>query len=246
MMAAPQTYPCDGWADTYDLELCPDCGPDAEIDPTIRDRALTTANRIVYVLSGRKYPGSCTETVRPCTCPCNRTEDRSRCACGDFDQITLDHYPITSVSEIRVDGAALSSASWRIDDFKYVVRIDGDSWPCCQDLTADPASENDTFQIAYTWGVTPGEDGKMAAARLACELAKAYSGRDCQLPERITSISRQGIDIAFIDPQEFLSEGRTGIYLTDAWIKAENPSGVLVPPAVFSPDVSQAARRVDT
>jgi hypothetical protein len=40
----------------------------------------------------------------------------------------------------------------------------------------------------------------------------------------------------FIDPQEFLDNNRTGIYLVDQWLNAVNPENLPAPPRVRSPD----------
>lgn len=262
-MAAPPTYPCDGWADTSDLELCPGCDPDALIDPAIRDNALTAANKILYVLSGRQFPGTCEETVRPCrkgswdcpgwwdwyagwgSCGCGAS-DSSRCGCSNLSQIDLGKYPIVDVGSVWVDGVQLAADDYRVDDYRYLVRLDDEQWPGCQDLTEASHSMPNTFEVTYTWGRDPGEEGRMAAARLACELAKSYSGRACQLPERVQSISRQGVDMVMLDPMEFLENGRTGIYLVDLWLKAVNPSGATMPAAFFTPDSTPYSRKVGT
>lgn len=58
----------------------------------------------------------------------------------------------------------------------------------------------------------------LAAMRLAEEYLKAYQGQKCSLPERVTSVSRQGASWTILDPQDFLSDGLTGIGPIDQWL----------------------------
>jgi len=62
--------------------------------------------------------------------------------------------------------------------------------------------------------------GKMAALTMATEFAKLWSGDDdCALPQRITSVSRQGVSYTILDNQEFIAELRTGLYAVDLFLK---------------------------
>lgn len=121
----------------------------------------------------------------------------------------------------------------------------GACWPTCQDLTlAD--TEDDTFSITVTYGRTPPTLVKMATATLACEFIKACVGQPCQLPQRIQSISRQGVTVGFLDPMDFIQQGRTGIYLVDLAISKFNPKGLLKQASVYSPDLGKRWTRTDT
>lgn len=263
-MTSLPTLPCDGWATARDLEHVKDCDPDLGIDPALLTQALTAANRILYLLSGRQFPGSCELTARPCrqgawgwpsgyewysnygSCGCGASS-AAWCACGSYPVFDLGKYPVTSITSVWVDGVQLGANNYRIDDWRYLIRLDGEEWLSCQDLLADPHSADNTFEITFTYGQAPDQGGILAAARLACELAKAYSGVSCSLPERITSISRQGIDMAFIDSQDFLQEGRTGIYQIDLWLKTVNPARSVIPPEIFSPDIpAEHVRKIGT
>lgn len=75
-----------------------------------------------------------------------------------------------------------------------------------------------------------------AVDMLACEMEKAQAGEPCSLPERLTSISRQGLSWTVMDPQDFLTEGRTGIYSIDLLISAYNRSYARARARVFSPE----------
>lgn len=53
---------------------------------------------------------------------------------------------------------------------------------------------------------------------LACEYGKAAAGKPCSLPERVTSITRQGVSWTVLDPQEFLAGGFMGMGRVDQWL----------------------------
>jgi hypothetical protein len=135
---------------------------------------------------------------------------------------------------------------YRIDDYRYLVRTDGEAWPCCQDLLADPVNDDNTFSVSYTYGSAPPAAGVLAAADLACELAKSCAGQECTLPSRVQSITRQGMSMVLLDPFDFLERGKVGIYTVDLFLRAYNPSGLRRPSRVLSPDIGQRARRVGT
>jgi hypothetical protein len=85
--------------------------------------------------------------------------------------------------------------------------------------------------------------GRMAARTLAIEFVKLYSGDDdCALPQRVTSISRQGVSYTLLDSQDFIEEMRTGIYMVDLFLKSANPDKARTKARVFSVDVPRGRR----
>jgi hypothetical protein len=85
--------------------------------------------------------------------------------------------------------------------------------------------------------------GKMAARTLAIEFCKLWNNDDdCALPQRVTSISRQGVSYTLLDNQDFIAEMRTGIYAVDLFLKSTNPDGARTKSRVFSPDVPRGRR----
>lgn len=65
---------------------------------------------------------------------------------------------------------------------------------------------------------------------------------DCQLPQRITSVSRQGVSYTILDSQEFIDDLRTGLYVVDMFLKSVNPDKARAKARVFTPDVPRARR----
>jgi hypothetical protein len=84
----------------------------------------------------------------------------------------------------------------------------------------------------------------MAAKALADQFVLAMQGsEECTLPQRVTSISRQGMSMTLLDPQDFLDKGRTGIYQVDLFLTTINPDGARLRSRVFSPDTPRARTR---
>lgn len=143
---------------------------------------------------------------------------------GDFSPSTTLTLPgpASSVTEILIDGVLLDPSQYRLDPRDLLVRVDGQTWPTYQDLAQSAASVG-TWQVEYLRGIPVPEGGKIAAGALACELAKAWT-RDtsCALPQRIQTITRQGVTMAMVDPFTGLEKGHTGIWLIDSWVSSVN------------------------
>ncbi len=98
-------------------------------------------------------------------------------------------------------------------------------------------------EVTYSYGVDPPTLGKMAARTLAIEFVKLFNNDDdCALPQRITSIARQGVSYTLLDSQDFIQEMRTGLYAVDMFLKSVNPHKAVAKARVFTPDVPRARR----
>lgn len=77
------------------------------------------------------------------------------------------------------------------------------------------------LDVTYEYGSEPSKLLNRAIYALAAEfdLADNNDG-NCRLPERVTSVNRQGVSWTLIDPQDFLDNGRTGIYEVDLAMRA--------------------------
>lgn len=222
-MSAPCQAACSPWADT--ARGC------ATIDDEIVADALAAASDLLFILSGRQFPGSCETTINLCT-GCSGS-------CGDCyrgrTKIKLPEYPVTSLVSVSIDGVAFNLDSARIDDYRYLVRTDGEAWGSGNLLDAD-------FTVAFTYGVAPPAAGVLAAEVLAGELAKACAGQDCKLPERVSSVTRQGITAIALDPFNFFTDGKVGLYEVDAFLSAYNPSRIQARSRIYSGDTPRHAR----
>jgi hypothetical protein len=258
---------CSDWVIPGDLVDC-DC-PDAS--EKVITQSITQASEILYAFSGRQYPGLCGETIRPCSggaqlpgfswarwtypwlpiraggvwlnigpaCGCHIAFD---CACKGIPQVNLGRDDITDILAVYIGDDILSSSAYRLDHGRWLVRTDGEFWPCCQDLTRDTGPG--TWRIELEHGLAVPQAGRTAAARLATELVKSCIGDECRLPERVTSITRQGVSMTLIDPQDFLTQGRTGLTEVDLFLSAVNPNGLARRGTAWSPEVGGRARRV--
>ena len=206
------------------------------------DPGLSTAAQLGTSLPVSAY-GYAARWVTTCS---HRRVDR--CGCRELHAISLGVQPIVSVERVAIGGVDLDAADYRVDDWRELVRLDGNAWPDCQDLTAADDAPG-SFVVEVTYGKPPPRAGVSAVAALACQLALACDpdrSRDCVLPKRVTSITRQGISMAVMDPMDFLDAGKTGVYEVDLFIKAYNPAGLVRAASVRSPDLPRRARRVGT
>lgn len=267
-MSAPCQQACSPWATR---DALPESCSNADISKA--ERALADATDLLFVLSGYKWPGFCADVVRPCgqrtyelpshiqtaalsvgawsdrrwsgICSCNR----GQCGCSRLSEVTLGVYPVAAVTKVMVDGVELDDSLYRVDDFKYLVRLpdpDGSNpgWPCCQNLNLD-ATEDGTFEVSVTYGSMPDGAGKRAAAALACQLLRARSGDDCKLPDNVTALSRQGVSMNIQAVANLLDTGTTGVPEADRWLRAVNPGGGR-PAGVLIPGARSSVRRVGT
>lgn len=219
---------CQPWAD--DLE---GCNP-PEADAAVIEDALAVASEILYTLSGKQFPGLCETEFRPCGSHCNCEYDV--CGCNRLPRVFLD-YHTQSVSAVAIDDdGPLDPAAYRLEK-GWLVRLDGGTWPCCQDMAAS-AGEEGAFVVTGLVGQEPTAAAVKAAKELATELVKACTNTTgCALPARVTSIVKQGTSFTLLDPMDFLENGRTGIYFVDLFLAAANPNGLQRPSTVWSPDL---------
>lgn len=234
-------------------------------DPAELEGPIEAASQILYALTGQAWPGPQADVVRPCTplaalgytggssytaglgvatwapvsgwCGCAGPQV---CGCATPSAVALPGAPATSVERVTVDGTQLPATAYRLTD-QLLIRADGGRWPCCQDL-AVAGDQPGAWQVEYTWGAEPPLAGQYACAALACELWKAGPGAaepgvsgTCRLPQRVTSVTRQGVTMAMLDPMTMFPEGMTGLPEVDLWLgstrygQAHRPAAILVP-----------------
>jgi hypothetical protein len=247
-MGAPCPSICSPWADIADI-----CNPPDVTDETLEQQLLNASN-ILFHFTGRQWPGSCAETVRPCGggsegwCGCSGGRT---CGCRRPSEIRLGGSPITSVTEVKIDGAVLDPSLYRVDDWTHLVYLPADDderqgWPCCQDVRL-PDSEENTWSVAYTYGTGPDVGGSIYAAELAGELARACAGdTECRLPKRVQTIVRQGVTLAVVDPLNLFEDGRTGLPDVDLWLGSLRYGRRKRRATVMIPGQGRRVRRVGT
>lgn len=234
-----------------------------------RSRAISYATFILDALTGHQF-AQCPIVVRPCGPGCGRAAGYTTfpasapaanvpgvwmapyilngvwrncgcaggCTCAPACRVDLGR-PVAEVTEVKVNGLVLDPSAYSMIG-KFLARTDGgECWPACQDV-ATPDTEDGTFSVTFRPGRTLPVAGQIAAGMLAGEFIKACVGAACGLPPQIASLTRQGVDVEFVDPTEVLTEGRTGIREVDLFIAAVNPAGKRQRSRVFSPDIEHA------
>jgi hypothetical protein len=222
--------------------------------------AAETASYLLWAMSGRKYTGTTTVTEKyVCAKRAYRLGASSRNYGGmliggqvynipinDFDnyaelvadglspesRIKLRGKNVTKIHAVRNRaGNLLPESSYYLVDHSTLQATAGVPWTPCN------------VEVTYTYGSPIPAVGRMAARTLAIEFAKLWAGDDdCALPQRITSVSRQGVSYTILDSQDFIQELRTGLYAVDLFIKTTNPDGARRKSKVFSVDVPRARR----
>lgn len=197
--------------------------------------AVSIASNLLYKLTGEKFQGihSVTEyytkdilsngTYTPALIDGQMYNLPSRAGQIGLSMVTGDrklylrHTPIRSVESVKVGGLLIDPTLYSIRNKAYLVRNGNARW------VFDGTNE---IEVEYTYGAVPPSAGIAAAKRFANELLLAEMGSDkCSLPLRVTSINRQNVSMTIMDPQEFLDNGKTGIYSVDLFIKAYSPDG---------------------
>ena len=233
------------------------------LDPTVKERSEAFAWLSLQSLSGYRL-AICPVTVRPCSAGCidlartwqvapvwgggtftptinssgmwvNSCGCRPNdCSCTAIPQARLIG-PVGGIVSVLLNGAVLDPSAYRVDNGVWLVRTDGEPWPSCQDMVADPNTpDSNTFAVTYYMGFAPDPISSYAAGLLAVEYAKNCMGDTCRLPANITGITRQGVAM---DVQAGLwPNGFTGIEEVDAWIFQVNPHNLKQPTTIASPD----------
>jgi hypothetical protein len=238
--------------------------------PAERERATAYATEVLWALTGRRF-GLCILEVRPCQRLVEPTYEtygvlwdqgagggwsfmpyldssgrwnNLACPggqCRPASEVWLPG-PVAGITEVRINDQVVDSSAYRVDDFAYLVRQDGGSWPVAQDFSVDQYDDAGTFVVTYARGVPVPAAGAAAAGTLAIEFLRACAGGNCRLPARIQSLTRQGVSMQAT--QTTIKDGLTGLNEVDNWIYAVNPYQRSQPVRVWSPD--QDVRRVTT
>jgi hypothetical protein len=165
-------------------------------------------------------------------------------------EVELGAYPVTAIDLVKIDGIVIPPNEYYVRSRRVLVRERPSAgatptarfgWPVSQ-LRDLPDTEPGTFSVTYHYGSPPPQSGVRAALVLARQLLLNEYGQDDALPQRVTSISRQGVTMAIVDVMDFFSKGRVGIYEIDLFISTFNSSGAKHRPMVWSPDVGSPVR----
>ena len=229
-------------------------------DSPYADDACQMASNVLWAMSGRKYSGITTVTERYITSldafryggvssktffptlingsvenvPVEDWRDSAYQSDGSssLSRIKLRGKPVQEIHLVRsiYTGTIIEPDTYYVAEHASIIAYKGTPWP--------PGN----LEITYTYGMKPPVAGRQAARVFATELINLWEGNDCALPDRITSISRQGVSYTVLDNQDFLDNMRIGIYSIDLFLKTANPAKALAPSRVFSVDAPRARR----
>jgi hypothetical protein len=164
---------------------------------------------------------------------CSGTGDDASCCSGC--EIELDGPTSTSgITDVSINGVSLPAASYIVMNGYILVRTDGECWPTCTNYSnqSPPA-----FQVEYLRGLPIPASVQSATERLACEFALACTGKNCALPRRLRSMTRQGVEVQVEEFSSKPGEIKTGIPEVDLVIALENPHGRSQPSICLTPDM---------
>lgn len=244
--------PCEPWGLTWTCDS--GC-----LSPEVTGQSVQAATEILWALTGRQF-GLCTVTIRPCRRTCNDWtwnlptgqtypmpaliggqwfnltcgQCGDTCACTELSEVVLPGV-VDSITQVKLDGAVLSSSAYRVDNGRLLLRTDGGRWPYCQELNY-PDTAPGTWSVTARYGRPVPPMGALAVGELACEITKALNNEECRLPREVTRLHRQGVTINYNDITALMSKGLTGLYLVDQFIQAYNPRRLTSPPKVYNLD----------
>lgn len=225
--------------------------------------ACKTASHLLWAMSGRKFSGITTVTERYVSQfdPYLRTSNSASryfptLVAGSITNVPVGNNDRTygndflgdgtsSRSRVRLRGRkvikihAVRDKNGNIVDPKNYYLADHSVLYGSPNTNWNPAH----VEVTYTYGTQPPAAGRAAARMLATELVKLYEGDDtCALPQRVTSVTRQGVSYTILDNQSFIDEGKTGLYVVDLFLKTVNPDKAKARARVFTPDTPRARR----
>lgn len=232
-----QTGPCGQWASWDDVARCGGNVP--ELDAAQQDIMLDQATEILYLLSGRKYPGICTATRALCYA-CQSCAP-AICSCDPYPSVDLGgRYPVWAAWDVTLDGVLLDASAYEVRGRRWLVRTDGQTWPLGMNWSA---SDPDAFSVTWAYGRQPPLSGRLAAARYALEQAKLCVGLPCGInPQSATNVNREGLTYTVLDVDGVIADGRTGLSSVDAWLVADAQTSKAAP-HMYHPSLG-ASRRI--
>lgn len=235
---------------------------------------LQVATNLAFAASGRQFPGLVEAVVRPQhrstmisgywpgywpigqsngsglgggggICACNAEPHRSDGGWMILSEVWLAD-AVQGIIQVLVNGTVVPASSYALHDRMFLVRTDGQVWPCTQDFTQDPTvAGTSTFQVTYLRGKMPPPEGRQAVIDMAAEMYAAKSGSDCALPDALAQLVREGETLTFQTPTG-IDLYHTGIRSWDWFVSAHNPAHRARRATISSPDVGPRFRRVGT
>lgn len=188
----------------------------------IAEEAIEMATAIIFKLTGSQYTGIYETEECFSVCSKDNVVYRPSLVNGKMYNLPISNRcvdnklytrgtPIYSIKNVSVNGNQVDKNLYGILNNIAIVRKDG------QQIL----NPSDKVCVTYTTGKRIPKPIKRAVRRLADELILWDLDDDsCAIPSNAMSISRQGESFTLMSPEDFVNEGKTGIYDVDQIIKA--------------------------
>jgi hypothetical protein len=184
----PVMGPCAAWTTGELVAAC--AGVEvSSMNEELLAQVAVEASMVLYPLTAYKYSGQCSHESRPCrrrrVClhEWGMFDDEAgyACGCGVLSQVILPGYPVTSITEVVVDGDAIDPDTYQLErDWVTLTRTraPGDPntrlvWPACQNMDEKDLTLPGTWVVRYLGGINPPPLGVRAATELATELLRS-------------------------------------------------------------------------
>lgn len=198
--------------------------------------AITEASYLIFRMSGGRVFGVRDATVRPVL---------SQSGCwADPVPVTLVA-PVQRVRWVMIDGSVLTPSAYRLMDNNKLLRIDGEAWPACQDLTRT-LSETNTFAVRYSFGSPVDELTRRAVADTAAELIKMTQPDTTsrRMPPNVRSSNASGVSLSMQDRNQLIRELGSYLESVNRFMAVHNPHTELET-FVYSPDTTSRLHALD-
>ena len=188
-------------------------------DQAMAERAVANASWMLWALSGRQLHGQGTRVDLYRLVPYYQAGRR------DFLLNTRPVRDILTVDTITAWTDDVTSMTEGTEWTHYGNRI----------VLAFGAARHDRVKIVYTVKSNLPPGTYEVVLKLAEEYLKAANNLSCSLPQRVTTVTRQGISWTILDPADFLDKGLSGVIPIDSWLSAVNPRRNKQRTQVFDP-----------
>lgn len=157
------------------------------------------------------------------------------CSCSIVSETILPG-PVREIAQVTVDGVVLvDGTDYRLDDYRKLVRLGGELWPLCNNLNKG-ITEEGTWSVTAIYGEPLPNLGKFAMGQLLCQIIADVLGDDCQLPDNVTNITRQGLSFTLEEVSDLVQSGFTGLKYVDQFIQRYNPKNLMARARLYDVD----------
>jgi len=225
----------DAWVDCTDTDIIESVSGSQVVEIGVCE-AVAAASEILTVLSGyRAHPGGI------------GTQEYN--AAAWVNRLTPAYRPVTDIVLVEAVAEDCATATDVTDqwclyagDIRRARTATNTMNPVFCNFCSQAHSR---LRVQYVFGSTIGAVGRRAVLALSRQLwlSDHPEAGECILPERVVSMSREGLSYSFIDPMNFLDQGRTGIPTVDTFLMFVNPTKSKVPSAVYIPEAPPGVMR---